>query len=267
LGDNAQEVALRNAAIKHYSNVVEVGASIIDDTGARVALKIQRQNESLTRATRAASWSVLAIDACLAGKHNVADLYQRAAQLAVTVETSTNGIQRKIGPDDATQQLGDRAGMRFAEAALALAAGNRFLYTRWLRAAEATAKLVELTTPRGRSTAEPKLTFSAAHSEAAVQEADDLEAEATAAAGALQVEEAVLGQGAEAEVQPPRAGGGKHGLEQGQRVAAEGLTKRRKGKIGAQNCFSVGSATARFNRSCGDRCINIWYFPVMRPFY
>jgi hypothetical protein len=47
----------------------------------------------------------------------VAELYQRAAQLAVAVETSTNGIQRKIGPDDAAQQLGDRAGMRFAEAA------------------------------------------------------------------------------------------------------------------------------------------------------
>jgi hypothetical protein len=28
LGDNAQEVALRNAAIKHYSNMVAVGASI-----------------------------------------------------------------------------------------------------------------------------------------------------------------------------------------------------------------------------------------------
>jgi hypothetical protein len=126
-----------------------------------------------------------------------------------------------MGPDDAAQQLGDRAGMRFAEAALALAAGNLFLYTRWLPAAEATAKLVELTTPRGRSTAEPKLTFSAAYSES--------------------------GQGTEAEVQStcPRnrptqhsadgaagAGNRKRASEvlKGRSAAPAGRAKRRKAK-------------------------------------
>jgi hypothetical protein len=182
---SAQEITLRNAAIKHYSKVVAVGVSIFRDTGAHIAL-IQRQNESFTRASRSAVWSELAVDACVTGKLDVAELYQRAAQLAITVETSTNDVQRKMGPDDAAaQQLGDKAGMRFAEAALALAAGNLSLYKRWLQAAEATAKLVQLTTPRDGSSAKPKLTLSEAHRAWAVRDADDLEAEAVVAAGAL----------------------------------------------------------------------------------
>jgi hypothetical protein len=78
--------------------------------------------------------------------------------------------------------MGDTAGARFVEAAVALAAGNLPLHERWLQAAEATAKLV-VTTPKGKGSAESKLTFTAAHSEAAVQAADALEALAVALQG------------------------------------------------------------------------------------
>jgi hypothetical protein len=121
------------------------------------------------------------VNAFLAGKQDVSSLYERAVQLALTVETNFNSLRRKRGPDDVAQQLGDTAGLRLAEAAArALAAGNRPLCQCWLHAAQATDKLVEIVVPKGRSTAELKLTLTAAHGETAVQTADELEAQAVA---------------------------------------------------------------------------------------
>jgi hypothetical protein len=193
-----REVRLRNAAMKHYGRGVAVGVNIMgDDTSSRAGVKSQRQNDAFTRLSRAASWCASAADACLAGKPGVADLYERAVLQAVIVDTTMQGLRRKMGPDGAAQQLGDRAGLRFAEAATALAAGNMPLYECWLRAAEATAELVELTTPKGGS-AEPKLTFSASYSKAAVQAANALEADAVARQGG----EAEHEQAADAGRQP-----------------------------------------------------------------
>jgi hypothetical protein len=181
-GKNPQETTLRKEAVKQYKRMAAMAVSIMNDTAPRTAAETQRQDESFKRAARAAEWTAQAVDSFLAGKQDVTDLYERAAQLAVTVETNANNLRRKRGPDDAAQLLGDTAGARFVEAAVALAAGNLPLHERWLQAAEATAKLV-VTTPKGKGSAESKLTFTAAHSEAAVQAADALEALAVALQG------------------------------------------------------------------------------------
>jgi hypothetical protein len=222
--EDERDDGLRYKAIKHYVRVAAVGVATICDTGQRTTVQMQRRNESFSRASRAADWSVLAVEACLAGKDDVAELYERAAQLAVTVETNINGLRRKMGPDDEAQQLGDAAGMRFAEAARALAAGKLPLYQRWLSAAEATAKLVTVITPKVKG-AEPKLNFSATYSGAAVKAADELQAEAVA----LQAE--LTDQGPDAGDLPSEplsaVGCGKRRSEGGAGEPAESSAKRR----------------------------------------
>jgi hypothetical protein len=245
-GEKPQETRLRKEAVKQFKRMVAMGVSIMNDTAPRTAAETQRQHESFTRAARAAEWTAQAVDAFLVGRPDIMDLFERAVQLAVTVETNANNLRRKRGPDDAAQLLGDKAGVRFAEAAAALAAGNVLLYERWVQAAEATAKLV-VTTPKGKSSAESKLTFTAAHSEAAVQAADALEALAVALQGGepkpaadARTEEEVAQPACAWEVlraaqqtgknRRTGAGGGKRAAEETVSAAATDSAKRRRGE-------------------------------------
>jgi hypothetical protein len=71
------------------------------------------------------------------------------------------------------RQVYHTAGVRFAAAAQALAAGDQPLYQRWLRAAEATAELVVVLRE-----GEGRHEFAATASDAAIEAADGLAAQA-----------------------------------------------------------------------------------------
>jgi hypothetical protein len=175
--------------------------------------------ETCARASLAATWYTLAVNALLVKKSTVAELYKLAAQLAVVVDTDGHGQPLQHSKTDAQAQLlGDKAGLRYAEAAQALAAGDRALHLRWLQAAEATARLVTVSMKTSRTHVPRRIAFSEEYSNAAVQEADRLKAHAQALRDA----------------QPQRNGRGKRSVDsKDDDGGAEFALKRKKGNQGA----------------------------------
>jgi hypothetical protein len=166
-----REVALRNRAVMYYqfaamgnlSQLLRVNASSPARTIA---------DRLYARAVQAAEWCDFAVLALHTGKEDVAALYERATRLVVF----TNGDYRyneARATNEKVRQVYHAAGVRFAAAAQALAAGDQPLYQRWLRAAEATAELVVVLRE-----GEGRHEFAATATDAAIEAADGLAAQA-----------------------------------------------------------------------------------------
>jgi hypothetical protein len=183
------------------------------------AANTQPMVETCARASLAATWYTLAVNALLIKKSTVAELYKLAAQLAVVVDTDGHGQPLQHSKTDAQAQLlGDKAGLRYAEAAQALAARDCALHLRCLQAAEATARLVTVSQKTSRTHVPRRIAFSEEHSAAAVQEADRLKAPARALLDA----------------QPQKNGRGKRAVDsEDDDGGAELALKRKKGNQGA----------------------------------
>jgi hypothetical protein len=150
------------------------------------AANTQQMVETCARASLAATWYTLAVNALL-------------------VKNSCTNLLRSW------QWL-------YAEAAQALAAGDRTLHLRWLQAAEATARLVTVSMKTSRTHVPRRIAFSEEYSNAAVQEADRLKAHAQALRDA----------------QPQRNGRGKRSVDsKDDDGGAELVLKRKKGNQGA----------------------------------
>jgi hypothetical protein len=125
------------------------------------------------RAMQSTSWCALAVEALRDGNEDVTALYEQAVQFGVLPSGVGNGAY----PEKA-QRVCHSAGVRFAAAALALAAGDQQLYRRWLQAAEATAKLVVVTPLKPEGHGRQQLLVSTTN--ANIEAADQLEARALA---------------------------------------------------------------------------------------
>jgi hypothetical protein len=139
-----REIALRNRAIAYYK-------AAADDNLWCAYSSTHAPSSSAdllySRVMQAASWCNLAVQALHKGREDVAALYEQAMQFVVV--TVVTGAPSRDFDEQAANEKGQRvchsAGVRFAAAAQALAAGDLPLYQLWLRAAEATAELVVVT--------------------------------------------------------------------------------------------------------------------------
>jgi hypothetical protein len=180
LGELTQqrEATLRKTASEFYACVTRVTMALLSNTtdGGK-----QQLQEICARASRAATWGDLAITSFRDKKSDVAKLYERATHFSVVVDTDGHGLPLLHDKTETPAQLvGDKAALRFVEAAHAFSAEDRGLYQRWLQAAEATASLVAVSHRASKPSAPRKIAFSAEYSLPAMREADHLEAHARA---------------------------------------------------------------------------------------
>jgi hypothetical protein len=181
----SNEAALRRKAIEISDYIAAGIVEHLTDTTPRPAAQAQRLDVQCARASRAATWCSLAVDAFRNARTDVSALYERATWFVILgASLHTKARQRKV--EAQAQQAGDKAGTRFAEAGNALAANDAPLYQLWLQAAEATALLVEVTHGRRRNYGQKKLLCSTQYSDAAVEAADQLEVQALALQSARQ---------------------------------------------------------------------------------
>jgi hypothetical protein len=175
----SQETSLRKKAVESFGYVTQGIVVLLSSTIPRSPAQIQRLEEACARASRCATWCSLAVEALHNGRTDVTALYERATQFAVLSAYHRNKV-RELKVDAQAHQAGDKAGTRLAEAAKALAANDLPLYQLWLQAGEATALLVEVTDKKPRGYGQKKLALTAAHSNAALVAADQLEGHAQA---------------------------------------------------------------------------------------
>jgi hypothetical protein len=154
-----REVALRRRATEYCRCVIE--------------RDLTPGSELCGRAMQSASWCAHAVEALREGREDVTALYEQAVQFGVIPSGVGNGAY----PQKA-QRVCHSAGVRFATAAQALAAGDQRLYRRWLQAAEATAKLVVVTPLRPEGYGRQQLLVSTTNGNIAA--ADQLDARALA---------------------------------------------------------------------------------------
>jgi hypothetical protein len=172
-----REIALRKRAIAYYKAAAEDNLSQLWSAYPSTYGRNSGAELLYLRAMQAASWCDLAVQALHKGREVVAALYEQATQFAV-ITVVTGGPSRDFD-EQAANEKGQRvchsAGVRFAAAAQALAAGDLRLYQHWMYAAETTAKLVVVTQFKleGRGSQE----LAATTTDAAIEAADWLAAQ------------------------------------------------------------------------------------------
>jgi hypothetical protein len=172
-GLSQQEVALRKSAVAFNTHLAEgttrlmLGGTQLTDAQA---LEVE---DSCARASRAAKWCSLALEALLEEKVDVAALYGHATRFTVTGSNAFILPPDNVSMAGEAQSVGDKAGARFTKAAAALEAGDHPSHERWLQAAEATAMLVIESTHGLRTSCD--------YCTAALEAADQLAALAAAA--------------------------------------------------------------------------------------
>jgi hypothetical protein len=154
-----REVALRRRAMEYCRCVI--------------ARDLIPGSELCGRAMQSTGWCANAVEALREGREDVTALYEQAVQFAVIPSVVGNSAY----PEKA-QRVCHSAGVRFAAAGLALAAGDQQLYRRWLQAAEATAKLVAVIPLRPEGYGRQQLLVSTTNAD--IEAADQLEARALA---------------------------------------------------------------------------------------
>jgi hypothetical protein len=129
--------------------------------------------EIAARAVQSGRRLAMAVEAQESGQGEAVRLFVRAADLSAVCSTS----HAKPNPQEA-QAVANKAGDRFVEAARALVAGDQPRHQAWLRAAEATAELLQVTVTK--STKRQNIALAAGYTAQKLAEADALATQAAA---------------------------------------------------------------------------------------
>jgi hypothetical protein len=166
-------ITLHRRAAEQFGWAAEFTKLQVVATATQLEPPTDTYTEVASRAMQCGRRLAQAVTALEEGQAEAAKLYVRAADLSAVCSTS------HAKPNIAeAQPVADKAGDRFEEAARALVAGDQLRHLAWLRAAEATAELLQVTVTK--STKRQNIALAAGYTAQKLAQADALATQAAA---------------------------------------------------------------------------------------